>query len=130
VVDKLPPFLGLGLIHRRLDLRSLADRLLQGILELGELLVMLLRLVPVTPEHVEVVLGQIGALFLDLDGSLPEDLVLGIGVLLRDLEARLSLDASLLRVVDAAGEVAMRLGGARGTDPFHQNHGVKSSLRV
>jgi hypothetical protein len=65
----------------------------------------------VVPEHIEVVLDQLGALFLDGDRPGPVGDVLVSGVFLDDAVAGLGLDAGLLRVVDAARQVAVRSGG-------------------
>ena len=57
----------------------------------------------VGPQHPEVVLDQVGPLFLDDDGPLPERLVLRIVVLLDGPLHRFGLDAGLGGVVDTAG---------------------------
>ena len=81
----------------------------------------------VVPQDVEVVLDQLGPLLLDPDRAGAEGLV-GVGlVLLHDPEARFGLDAGLLGVVDAAGEVAMRSGGdGRGKQSLQSIHGTPS----
>src|SRR5207249_1955938 len=88
------------------------------------------RLVPVSPQHVEVVLGQLGALFLDDDRPGAEGLVLGVGVLLIDFQARLGLDSSLLGVVDPTGKIAVGLNRSAGMNPLHQIHGANSSYTM
>ena len=64
----------------------------------------------VVPEDVDVVLDELGALLLDDDAAGPEDLVLRGVVALDDAVAGLGLDAGLLGVVDAAGDVAVGVG--------------------
>ena len=61
----------------------------------------------VVPEDVEVVLDELGALLLDVDAAGLEELVVAGIVLLDDAQARFGLDAGLLRVVDAARDVAV-----------------------
>ena len=78
------------------------DRLLEEILQLREFRIMLLRLVPVTPEDVDVMLGELRPLLLDQDRAFAEGLVFGVGILLVDLQAGLGFDARLVRVVDTA----------------------------
>src|SRR6202165_6244832 len=62
LVDQVEERLGLGQVDRALHLRALGDGGLQRVLELGELRIVLLRLVPITPEDVEVMLGPLGLL--------------------------------------------------------------------
>ena len=71
----------------------------------------------VAPEDVEVVLDELGALLLDVDASRLEQRVVAGLVLLDDPQAGLRLDARLLGVVDAAGDVAVGVddcGGGAG----------------
>jgi hypothetical protein len=63
-----------------------------------------------------VVLDHVGPLLLDDQGPGLERLVVGVGVFLLDGADRLGLDASLGRVVDAAGEVAVGGGEGRGVE--------------
>jgi hypothetical protein len=88
---------------------------------------MLLGLVPVTPEDVEMMLGQLRALLFDEDRPLPVDLVFRVVVFLDDVVHGLRLDARLLGVVDSARQVAVGFHGPAGANPFHQIHGVNSS---
>src|SRR5437588_11252015 len=82
MIDQVEEFLGLVQIHGRFRLRALRDGLLQNVLEMWELRVMLLRLVPVAPENVEMVLRQLRPLLFDQDRPLPVDVVLRVVVLL------------------------------------------------
>jgi hypothetical protein len=68
------------------------------------------------PEDVEVVLHQLGALLLDMDATVPEELVVAGIVLLDDAQARLGLDAGLFGVVDAAWDVAVGVDVTGGVD--------------
>src|SRR2546423_366176 len=80
LVDQVQELLGIVQVYRCLDLRALRHGLLQGVLELRELGVMLLGLIPVTPEDVEMMLGQLRALLFDEDRLLPVDLVFRVVV--------------------------------------------------
>src|SRR5437764_1354743 len=71
LIDQVEEFLGLAQIDGRFRLRALRDGLLQNVLELRELRVMLLRLVPVAPENVEMVLRQLRPLLFDQDRPPP-----------------------------------------------------------
>src|SRR3954454_7055779 len=61
----------------------------------------------VGPQHPEVVLDQIGPLLLDDEGAGTEHRILVLLVLLADRLHRLGLDAGLRGVVDTAGQVAV-----------------------
>ena len=71
------------------------------------ILLQVLGLEVVGPQHPQVVLDQLGPLLLDHDGPGLEGLVVGGVVLLDGALDRLGLDAGLSRVVDAAGQVAV-----------------------
>src|ERR1700686_3781165 len=130
LVDHVEEFLGLGQVDRALHLRALADGGLQRVLELGELGIVLLGLVPIAPEDVEVMLGQLGLLLFDDDRPLPVDLVLRVVVLLDDVVNGLRFDAGLFGVVDAAGKIAMGLDRPARANPLHQIHGANSSYTM
>ena len=117
LVDQVEELLGLGQVDRALHLRALGDGGLQRVLELRELGIVLLGLVPITPEDVEVMLGQLGLLLFDEDRPLPVDLVLRVVVFLDDVVDGLRLDASLFGVVDPARKIAMRLDRPAGCKP-------------
>src|SRR5215212_2572834 len=61
----------------------------------------------VGPQHPQVLLDQVRSLFLDDDGALAEHIVVGALVLLLTRLHGLGLDARLRRVVDAARQIAM-----------------------
>src|ERR1022692_245648 len=65
------------------------------------------RLEVVRPQHPQVVLDQLGPLFLDQDGAGPELGVRVLRVLLVDAFDRFRLDPGLRRVIDSAGQVAV-----------------------
>src|SRR5688500_12270668 len=111
-VDHGQQLLGGAGIDRLLDLRGLLRGLPECLVQVRVLLEML-RLEIVVPEHVEVVLDELGALFLDVNAARAEELVVGGIVLLDDAEARLGLDACLLGVVDATRDVAMGVHDTR-----------------
>ena len=98
-------------VERLLDLAGLLGRPSRSLVDAGVLLEVL-GLEVVVPEHVEVVLDELGALLLDVDAARPEQLVVAGLVLLDDAQARLGLDSGLLGVVDAAGDVAVRVDDA------------------
>ena len=90
-------------------------------------LLQVLRLEIVVPEDVQVVLDELGALLLDVDAAGAEELVVTGVVLLDDAQAGLGLDPRLLRVVDAARDVAMGVHLARGAQQGAQGeHGISS----
>src|SRR3954451_6862177 len=123
VVEHLLPGLR---VHGRLGAVRPATGGLGGLVEqLVELRVLLevRRLEVVRPEHPEVVLDEVRPLLLDQDRAGPEGRVLVALVLLLDRLDRLGLDPGLSRVVDAAGEVAVRGGlQARTEDAGEQSH--------
>src|SRR3954465_9371535 len=82
----------------------------------------------VGPQHPQVVLDQVGAGLLDQDRAGAEGRVLVRLVLLLDRLDGLRLDAGLGRVVDAAGEVAVR-GGLDGGEHAGKTHGCTSGCR-
>src|SRR2546422_8972058 len=130
LIDQVEEFLGLVQIHGRFRLRALCDGLLQNVLQLRKLRVMLLRLVPVAPEDVEMVLGQLCPLLFDHDRPLPVHLVLRVVVLLDDVVDGLRLDSRLLRVVDPTRQIAVGLDRPAGANPLHQIHGANSSYTM
>src|SRR5207302_3483462 len=130
LVDQVEEFLGAVEVRRGLHLRPLADGGLERVLEFGKLGVVFLGLVPVAPEDVEMVLGQLRAFLLDDDRALAVDLVLRVVVFLDDVVDGLCLDARLLRVVDPAGKIAMGLNRAAGANPLRQIHGANSSYTM
>jgi hypothetical protein len=106
--------------------RRLLDGVVDQHVQVGVLLEVL-GLEVVVPQHREVVLGQRGAVVDDLECAGPEDRVLvGQELLLHGLDG-LRLDAGLGGVVDAAGQVAVgRDDGPRGQDG-EQAHVILSS---
>jgi len=74
----------------------------------------------VSPQHPQVVLDHLGALFFDHHGSDLEVGVVGGGVLLLARFDRLRFDLRLGWVVHAAGEVAVRGGDLWRTDGIHE----------
>src|SRR5829696_7277741 len=127
--DQLQQLVRLG----RVDLALAAGRagLLGGVVEqLVQLRVLLeVRCLEVVgPQHPQVVLDQLRTLLLDDQGPGTEHRVLVLLVLLHDGLDRLSLDASLRGVVDAAGQVAVRVrDGARSEKPGQPHRG---NLRI
>jgi hypothetical protein len=82
----------------------------------------------VVPQDVEVVLDELGALLLDVDDARLEVGVVAVVVHPDDLVAGLGLDACLLRVIDAAGDVAVRVHDAGGMQDAAQGAHRVSSL--
>jgi len=74
----------------------------------------------VGPEHPQVVLHQVGTLFFDLNGALAEHVVVGALVLLLTALHGLRFDAGLGRVVDATGQVAVGVDPSRWADPVDE----------
>src|SRR2546428_9364768 len=130
LIDQVEEFLGLGQIHGRFRLRALRDGLLQNVLELRKLRVMLLRLVPVAPENVEMVLRQLRPLLFDQDRPLPVHVVLRVVVFLDDVVDGFRLDSRLLWVVNPTGQIAVGLDRSAGANPLHQIHGANSSYTM
>src|SRR4051794_4136339 len=123
LVDQIEKLLGLADVRGSLPLRGLLRRLPARVVEVRELLDVL-GLEVVVPHHVDVVLGKLGALLLDVDAARAEELVRRVVVLLDDLVAGLGLDPGLLGVVDAARNVAMGMGdGGRGEPASETRHG-------
>src|SRR6266550_6941008 len=91
---------------------------------------MLLRLVPIAPENVEVMLRQLRPLLFDQDRPLPVDVVLRVVVLLDDVVDGFRLDSRLLRVVNPTGQIAVGLDRTAGANPLHQIHGASSSYTM
>src|SRR5215467_13438528 len=85
-----------GLVEQRVQLRVLRE--VRGLEVVG-------------PQYPQVVLDQLGPLFLDDQRAGLERWVFTVLVLLADGLDGLGLDACLRRVVDPAGEVAVRVGG-------------------
>src|SRR5438132_1083751 len=75
-------------------------------------LLQVLGLEVVGPEHPEVVLHEVRALLLDRDRALLEDRVVRPLILLLARLDRFGLDPSLRRIVDAARKVAVRVDGS------------------
>src|SRR5262249_19368704 len=100
LVDQVEELLRLGDVGRGLDLRDLLVCLPEEVVQVRDL-VEVLRLEIVVPEDVEVVLDQVGALFLDMNAARPECNIIVRVVLVDDLVDRLGLDPGLLRVVHA-----------------------------
>src|SRR5215470_6623867 len=97
-----------GLVEQRMELRVLLE---------------VRRLEVVGPQHPQVVLDQFGPLFLDDQRAGLERWVVAVLVLLADGLDGLGLDACLRRVVDPAGEVAVRIGnGLRFQETGEQPH--------
>src|SRR5215470_2247310 len=97
-----------GLVEQRMELRVLLE---------------VRRLEVVGPQHPQVVLDQFGPLFLDDQCAGPERGVVVVLVLLADGLDGFGLDACLRRVVDPAGEVAVRVGsGLRFQETGEQPH--------
>jgi len=81
----------------------------------------------VVPEDVEVMLDELRPLLLDRDCPRPERRVLVGRVLLDDPVAGLGLDASLLRVIDATGQIAMGSYDGRWGEPSAESGHLGSS---
>ncbi len=112
----------IDLLHLGGLLGGLPERLVQA-----GVLLEVLRLEVVVPEDVQVVLDELGALLLDVDASGAEELVVAGIVLLDDAQARLGLDPGLLRVVDAARDVAVGVNVPRRAQQGAQGeHGISS----
>ena len=121
-VDERQQLLGLLEVDGPLHLGRLLGGLPAGLRDVGVLLEVL-GLEVVAPQHVDVVLGQLGALLLDDEAAGAEHVVGRRVVLLDDAVARLRLDACLDRVVDAAGDVAVGMRGPSGRQRASQIHG-------
>src|SRR4029077_15565007 len=106
---------------RTFDLRALLRGLPAELRDLGVLLDVL-GLEVIAPENVDVVLGELSSLLFDDDRARLELFVTRRVVLLDDLVAGLRLDACLLRVVNAAGQVAMSGGGEGRLQKTYQEH--------
>src|SRR5690349_9314710 len=107
-LDLRQQFVRLGHVHAALGPRGPSE--LGGLVEqLVQLRVLLevRRLEVVGPQHPEVVLDQLGALFLDEDRTGPELGVRVLRVLFRDGLDRFRLDPGLRRVIDSARQVAV-----------------------
>src|SRR5438067_9256006 len=115
LLDGVEELLALGRVDRVLALPGQLGGLPEEVVDLGVLLGVL-GLEVVRPQHPEVVLDQLGALLLDDHGAVLEDRVVTFLVLLLDLLDGLGLDAGLGRVIDAAGEVAVRVHDVGGAD--------------
>src|SRR3954451_25079013 len=127
--DVVEELLALGRVHAALAAggAGLLGRLVEQLVQLRVLLEVR-GLEVVGPQHPQVVLDQVGPLLLDQDGAGAEDRVLVGLVLLLDGLDGLRLDAGLSRVVDAAGEVAVR-GGLDGGEHAGKTHGCTSGCR-
>src|SRR4051794_22024131 len=127
--DVVQQLLALGGVHAALAAgrAGLLGGLVEQLVQLRVLLEVR-RLEVVGPQHPQVVLDQVGPLLLDQDGAGAEDRVLVGLVLLLDGLDRFRLDAGLSRVVDAAGEVAVR-GGLDGGEHAGETHGCASGCR-
>src|SRR4051812_44896692 len=127
--DVVQQLLALGRIHAALaaGCTRLLGRLVEQLVQLRVLLEVR-GLEVVGPQHPQVVLDQVGPLLLDQDGAGAEDRILVGLVLLLDGLDGLRLDAGLSRVVDAAGEVAVR-GGLDGGEHAGKTHGCTSGCR-
>src|SRR4051794_12874193 len=122
LVDEIEQLLRVRDVGRRLGLRDLLGRVPEQLVEVRDGLEVL-GLEVVVPQDVEVVLHEVRALFLDVDGAGAERRILVGGVLLDNPVDGLGLDAGLLRVVDAAGQVAVRVrDGLRGEDAGDEGH--------
>src|SRR6185312_12444296 len=131
--------LALGLPEHLRDLVDRVEQLLslRGVLRLlrrapeqvVQVLVLLevLGLEVVGPQHPEVVLHEVGTLLFDRDRALLEDRVVTALVLLLARLHRLGLDAGLCRVIHTARKVAMRLNRATGCEDAMQ-HGPTPSF--
>src|SRR4029079_10253342 len=95
LIDHVEELLAVRGVGGRLHLRDLLVRVPEHLMQVRDLFEVL-RLEVVVPEDVEVVLDQLRALFLDMDGAATERRILVGSVLLEDPVARLRLDASLL----------------------------------
>src|SRR4051795_4605183 len=126
--DVVEQLLALGGVHAALAAggAGLLGRLVEQLVQLRVLLEVR-GLEVVGPQHPQVVLDEIRPLFLDQDGAGAEDRVLVALVLLLDGLDALGLDPGLGRVVDAAGEVAVR-GGLHGGEHAEQTHGCASGV--
>ena len=71
----------------------------------------------VGPQHPQVVLEELGPLLLDHDRALPERLVLRIVVLLHDRLHRVGFDPGLRGVVHTAWQIAVGVHGLGGAHP-------------
>src|SRR3954453_9105828 len=127
--DVVQQLLALGGVHAALAAgrAGLLGGLVEQLVQLRVLLEVR-RLEVVGPQHPQVVLDQVGPLLLDQDRAGAEDRVLVGLVLLLDGLDRFRLDAGLSRVVDAAGEVAVR-GGLDGGEHAGETHGCASGCR-
>src|SRR4051794_12641431 len=126
--DVVQQLLALGGVHAALAAggAGLLGRLVEQLVQLWVLLEVR-GLEVVGLQHPQVVLDQVGAGLLDQDGAHLEDLVVAALVLLLDGLDRLGLDPGLGRVVDAAGEVAVR-GGLHHGEHAGQTHGCASGF--
>src|SRR5436853_2011124 len=122
--DLVQQLLGDGRVVGPLGVPCRLGRLPEQLVELWVAL-QVVGLEVVGPEHPQVVLDQVGPLFLDGDGPGPEVRVLGTRVLLHAGLDRLGFDAGLGRVVDPAWEVAVSVHRSRGIvqDEKNENQG-------
>src|SRR5690242_16946890 len=113
LLDLGQQFVRLGHVHAALGTRGPGE--LGGLVEqLVQLRVLLevRRLEVVGPQHPQVMLDQLGTLFLDEDRAGPELGVRVLRVLLRDGLDRFRLDPGLRRVIDSARQVAVGVDDA------------------
>src|SRR5436309_3439020 len=115
LLDGVEQLLSLGRVDGVLGLARQLGGLPEVVVDLGVLL-HVLGLEVVRPQHPEVVLDQLGPLLLDHDGPVPEDGIVALLVLLGDGLDRLGLDAGLSGVVDAAGKIAVGVHDVGGAD--------------
>src|SRR5205814_1046983 len=106
LLDGLEQLVALLGVDAVLGLAGQLGGLPEVLVEFGVLLEVL-GLEVVGPQHPEVVLAELSPLLLDEDGPLLEHLVIAVLELLGDGLRRLGLDAGLGRVVHAAGQVAV-----------------------
>src|SRR3954447_18871657 len=124
LVDLGQQLVGLAGVH--LALGAARSGQLRGLVDQGVELRVLLevrRLEVVDPQHPQVVLDELGALFLDQDRAGPEVVIVVVGHLGDDRLDRLGLDPSLGRVVDAARQVAVRRDVDGGCEQLREHRG-------
>src|SRR3954469_12770276 len=126
LVDRVEQLLSLPRVLRLLRCAGFLRRIPEQVVQVLVLLEVL-RLEVVGPQHPQVLLHEVGALFLDQDRALLEDRVVAALVLLLARLDRLGLDAGLCGVVDAARQIAMRVNRATGCEDAME-HGSTPSF--
>src|SRR4051795_5179557 len=129
LVDRVEQLLTLRRVLRLLRGAGFFRRVPEQVVQVLVLLEVL-GLEVVGPQHPEVVLHEIGTLFFDEDRAIPEDRVVAALILLLAGLDRLGLDAGLRGVVDTARKVAVRVDRATGCEDAMEHGPTPSSRRT